>query len=329
LNRVFGFINLDPNQYASKIRPDTKINQGGSGNAMIYPADLGPYYISFHFKKYVRPAPFVDASTEIISSIYLPLPRELIESHTVGWQNQDAGIMGAILDAAEQKAAGGRNDTEKSIGGIGAVATVDRLAKDFPIASDIAQGVEQSAGAAVNPIPSVYFKGPTLRQHGFTWEFNPNNPDESTTLKGILNEIKKNSLPALAIDGTAQFLAYPRIVEIRIHGNDDLILYKQAVVTNVSINYAPQGIPSFFKGTREPTFIGLSLSLQEIEYFLSEDFGGTSGERGAEIANQLNTGLQYLKDKADSIMPGAGNSLFGDYSFDLSNSPPPPPPAGG
>jgi hypothetical protein len=114
------------------------------------------------------------------------------------------------------------------------------------------------------------------------------------------------SLPALAVDGAAQFLAYPRIVEMRIHAgeDDDLILYKQGVISGVNINYAPQGIPSFFVGSREPTFIGFSFDVREIEYFLSEDFGGVSGEKGAEISTQL--------DQLGSAMANIGSSVVSE-----------------
>jgi hypothetical protein len=322
LNRVFGRINLNPNEYASQIRPETKINQNAKG-ALVFPADLGPYYMSLHFKKYKRPAPFVDGETEIAKSIYLPIPRELLEGHSVEWDTFRGDIIGGAADVMQWKAAGGKDATSKAMSLVGsaavgkAVESVGSFVSTTLGVGDIGKTVEQSIGGSINPNLSVAFGGPQLRENlNFTWEFNPNNFDESSDLKNILNEIKMRSLPALAVEGSAQFLAYPHIVECRIHAgsDDDLILYKQAVVTNVSINYSPNGIPSFFKGTREPTFIGLSLTLKEIEYFLSEDFGGKSGELQGDIATRLNETAEAI----ENVVPGA-KAIFDNINTPLND----------
>jgi hypothetical protein len=287
LNRVFGAINLNPNEYASKIRPETKIGQSGQGNIATYPQDLGPYYMSLHFKKYTRPAPFVDAQTQIVQSMYFPLPRELVESHRTEWKDA-SGIFADLANVAELASAGKTDQAGKGLmAGIGA-AVAEKIVGGLG-ADGLASAIESSLGGTVNPNLAVAFGGPTLRDFSFSWEFSPNNPDESAGLKKMLNDIKKLSLPALAVDGAAQFLAYPHIVELRVHAGeeDDLIMFKQAVISGVTINYAPQGIPSFFKGSREPTFIGFSFNAKEIEYFLSEDFGGQSGELGSNIGTQL------------------------------------------
>jgi hypothetical protein len=221
------------------------------------------------------------------------------------------------------KAAGGKDATSKAMSLVGsaavgkAVESVGSFVSTTLGVGDIGKTVEQSIGGSINPNLSVAFGGPQLRENlNFTWEFNPNNFDESSDLKNILNEIKMRSLPALAVEGSAQFLAYPHIVECRIHAgsDDDLILYKQAVVTNVSINYSPNGIPSFFKGTREPTFIGLSLTLKEIEYFLSEDFGGKSGELQGDIATRLNETAEAI----ENVVPGA-KAIFDNINTPLND----------
>lgn len=337
LNRVFGAINLNPNEYATKIRPETKIKLAGQGNISMYPDDLGPYYMSLHFKEYKRPAPFVDAQTSIVKSIYLPLPRELVESHQTKWDDA-SGVAADIANIIELTAAGGANEATAAsavgkVAGVGAgvkavelartakglgllkAAVLGKIAQTLTGSTGVPGAIESSIGGSINPNLAVSFGGPTLRQFNFSWEFNPNNANESSNIKQILNDIKMYSLPALAIDGTAQFLAYPHIVEVRIHAgtDDDLILYKQSVISNVSINYAPQGIPSFFTGTREPTFLSLSLSLQELEYFLSEDFGGVSGTKGDELLTQLNALKKGVSEQLNElgVTPTTQKLLFG------------------
>lgn len=306
LNRVFGAINLNPNEYATKIRPETKIKLAGQDNISTYPDDLGPYYMSLHFKEYKRPAPFVDAQTSIIKSIYLPLPRELVEHHKTNWKDA-SGVFNNLANLGRLAAAGGATSTT-AVAGVGA-AVAEQIANGVG-AGGLAGTIESSVGGSINPNLGLAFDGPTLRDFSFSWEFNPNNADESSSLKGILNDIKMFSLPALAVDGAAQFLAYPRIVEMRIHAgeDDDLILYKQGVISGVTINYAPQGIPSFFSGTREPTFIGFGFDVREIEYFLSEDFGGTSGQLRGEVATQLKAAAVGLANTTTAVFKDLGVS---------------------
>jgi hypothetical protein len=320
LNRVFGAINLNPNEYASKIRPETKISQNGPSGAQVYPKDLGPYYMSLHFKKYTRPAPFVDAQTEIVKSIYFPLPRELVERHSTTWKDA-SGMAADIANVIELGQAGGLTGTVAEGAGaklVGAAlaAKAAEMAAGVVGADGVTSAIEQSLGGSINPNLSLAFGGPTLREMNFSWEFNPNNADESSDLKQILKDIKMLSLPALAVDGSAQFLAYPHIVEMRIHAGeeDDLIMFKQAVISEVSINYAPQGIPSFFKNSREPQFIGFGFNAKEIEYFLSEDFGGQSGALGSNIAEQIDALKGAASDELTNlgVSNGTKSILFGN-----------------
>ena len=97
----------------------------------------------------------------------------------------------------------------------------------------------------------------------FTWKFAPDTPDESQDLENIINTIQYNALPDVEADGA--FFDYPSIALIRIHnGGKDLYQIQECVVTNVTANYAPNGVPSFFAGTSLATEIQLTISLVEI-----------------------------------------------------------------
>ena len=68
------------------------------------------------------------------------------------------------------------------------------------------------------------------------------------------------------------------------------------MIKAVNVNYAPSGAPSYFGETKEPTLIYLTIEFVEIEYFLSEDFGG-------DTAKGLNGDLQEI-----------GESLFDQFT---------------
>jgi hypothetical protein len=67
-------------------------------------------------------------------------------------------------------------------------------------------------------------------------------------------------------------------------GSHPIIGFKHALIENVTINYSPNGIPSFFAGTSLPTFYQVSITLKEIEYFTGEDYGREKGtDKYAEL----------------------------------------------
>jgi hypothetical protein len=69
---------------------------------------------------------------------------------------------------------------------------------------------------------------------------------------------------------------------------NELITFKKCLVKSVSVNYAPAGLPSFFKGTQEPTMIQLEIQLLETEIQTAKDYGLQPGDRP--------DGLEDLKD---------------------------------
>jgi hypothetical protein len=121
----------------------------------------------------------------------------------------------------------------------------------------------------------VGFRGPQLRTYDYSWEFSPHNPKESAELKKIINLIHQFSLPSMTYSDSTGILSYPHMVKLSTEPK--LHQFKKSMITAVNTHYSPNGIPAFFKGTREPVFIGLSIQFAEIEYLLSEDFGGEGG----------------------------------------------------
>ena len=273
---------LDPAIHQSTVTPEGKISSVNDGNSgMTYPPDLGEYYISFNFMNYERPNPFIAAKEVNTSLVYLPIPQSLVETHQVEWAGGPQGMIGDIVNSAQKTISGdsgGSGDFTKQSEGMGYRSALNVLGA-VPVVGEAGAGaLTQLTGAIPNPFLSVIFSGPTLRSMSFDWSFHPHTPDESTLIKNIINEFRKKMLPNLALAGSANVLGYPSMVEVKLYPNDDMLYkMKKCVVTGINSNYAPNGVPSFFKGTKAPTFITFSVQLQEIEYFVSEDFGGTSG----------------------------------------------------
>lgn len=266
-----------------------------------FPPQLGKYYVSLKFKKYTRTAPQAPATLEFLNAIALPIPKDLGETHgndiSNGTATGFAGFVTDMLMAGEAAMRGGeaaKNDflsAETAINQGAATAYVFAMGGLSKIgSSEITGTVGQIAGAIPNPHLSVFYQGPKLRNFSFEWTFAPRNRRESERLQDICNQLRINSLATFSPSGQAA-LTYPDLCFIDLHpwasGSDPLIKFKPTLITNVDINYAPNGIPSFFAGTNQPTFIRLKLDFQEVEYFTGEDFGGERRQDNLTKARDL------------------------------------------
>jgi hypothetical protein len=281
----------------------------------IYPPELhnSDYYIQFNFKKYHRPAPFANPELDNTYSVVLPIPADLKEMYGVDYNTgEQLGMVGDIMNAFQRQIDGVKDST------IIVPELLSKGLKDGPqfVAEALGFGdaggslttvIQQFLNIAPNPNITVAFQGPRLRDsHQFSWIFAPKTPEESEKLRKIIITIKNKMLPRSTFQKNAAVLSYPDMVQIELFPEvsykdekgdtikGPLYKYKLCVITNVNVDYSINGIPSFFKGTKLPTMIRLSISAQEIEYFLSED------ESFAAAAPDLQGNLKEFGDFAVS-----------------------------
>ena len=262
---------------------------GGKSEAFSGLSDkkLGRYFCAFEFRKYQRPAPQLAATDINLKTIFLPIPRNLVETHSISYENAPLGTIGGVADALQK----GENP-----GMAGGVLAGDVILKslqkidvlDTGAGAAAATFIQQAYGFAANPHLSVLFKGGTLRKHTFSWVFAPESKEESKKIKEIINDFRKYSLPTFFGDTNAVF-DYPAMCKVRFfpwatnnasgaNYEEDLYAIKQCMIENIVVNYAPNGIPSFFTDD-SPTMIEFEVQLQEIEYFTSGDYGAPESDR--------------------------------------------------
>ena len=277
-------------KYSTEISPQGRIENNTVKSGMhVFPPDLGKHYIQFAFMKYERPIPFSPTTVDTEYTVLLPVPNGLVDYVEVNWQPAELGLVGDVADAV-QRDGSSWSDAGKQFGtgagsaalralGTGALGTV----------------VQQSYGVAPNPNLSMAFRGPALRSFNFVWTFAPKNKSESEMIQSIVREMKKRSLPTMD-DGASQLLGYPNMVQPTLYPNKMEFGFKKCVIPRLNVSYSPTGIPSFFKGTNLPTFIQLSMSLVEIEYWTSEGDGSNASKiasanlKEADITSELESG---------------------------------------
>lgn len=263
-------------EYSTTVSPQGKIagaTYAEQAGVDVYPPDIGKYQMRFDFMTYKRPAPFANVTSDVTYSLVLNAPPELVESYSVSWDEEKLGMVGDVADALTR----GAGDSVLTAIGTAAAATGAQAARALEgskILGNVASVAEQYFGIVPNPNISVLFKGPKLRQHGFSWQFAPRTPEESKTIQKIVSELRNRSLAKASNDLSAALLGYPDMVKITLSpdSNDGKPLYefKTCVIDRISVSYAQNGVPVWFKGTSLPAFISLRIELQEIEMVLHE-----------------------------------------------------------
>lgn len=271
---------------------------GGGGGAGGIPPGIGP-------------APTPKAKSEKVGRNYfLPIPASMKDSQGLDYSTIELGaVVGKLAGsidkiASEISAAQGAEETGKVLGrsvGAGAKAISNANKADaaaiiqaalgtgaFPRLAGIGGAV---LGQVPNPHVTSFFKGVKLKNYTFDWQLWPQSAEETLTIEKMINSLKSDVLPRRPEGGTLGLsLKYPKEAHCRIHtlnGNQSHINFKPAFVTDVSVDYAPQG-PAFLENGH-PAGIGLSISLQETSIWLSNDYpnNGLNLSEGAGNAARI------------------------------------------
>ncbi len=154
--------------------------------------------------------------------------------------------------------------------------------------------MDQMTGSVLSPYIVAAYKGPTdMREHKFTFKFNPHNVDESMIVVKIINEFKKAMLPSTTGGHTrtspsGQF-SYPDefIITYTINGEElpsnhlnPMFNIGRSVLKSCDVNYTTESVPLFFEGTQFPVSAEMSLGFMELEVLTRESITGEKGQVG-------------------------------------------------
>jgi len=273
---------------------------------LSYPLhDPGVYRIAFTFSKYDRPNPGTPTKFNSIGTIFLPIPSMLIDESRADWSAEKTGLTGSIYNSLTKSGMQIMNgSTEEARNGL--MQNIQQGAMDYgyyaigDVTGRFGDLLYQSLGAIPNPHVQAFFNGVKLRTHRFRYKFSPHNREESVKLKDIIREFKKHTLPTLVGGDAANQLGIPDIVQMDFMPKSEFLYdFKKCVLLSCDASYSPNG-PAFF-ASREgaPVFVEISLEFLEIEYFTSEDYGGSTedGDVGPnKIKNILGEAASLIGD---------------------------------
>ena len=170
------------------------------------------------------------------------------------------------------------NTGEKTIAG-----TISKITGESVSNNDVFGGLR---GVILNPNVELLFGGTDLRNFALNYKLVPRNEGESSQIKQIINQFRKAMLPSfgngsdIGILGMANnndannFIKVPNVCRVTFmrggSANPDVPQYKMCAITQVDINYTPDGTYATY-GDGSMVAIQLSLNFQETKLIFANE----------------------------------------------------------
>lgn len=219
----------------------------------------------------------------ITQAIALYMPETLNVQYNADWQSQD---LTAALGIAGKIAQQGTSAVDSFNKGQGLEGTIKSLASNPAVAEFAGDALEKTGvmgagassfllyatGNALNPQLQVLFKGTDFRQFQFDFLFAPFSPDEAKNVIEIIKTFKFHQAPEVNVSGMGRYFIPPSEFDIDflLGGQINTKVHQigTCVLTNLNVDYAPNGWSTFGDGT--PTHIRLTLQFMETEIVTKE-----------------------------------------------------------
>ena len=190
------------------------------------------------------------------SAIALYMPNSIKAGYKQNFDTEEAGIEGDLeaLGASVPSGAASADQIKAFLGGTAGIAIKEgkKLVGELVSlagAGDPIRFLQKRSGLALNPRNEQFYNSPDFRTFTYDFDFWPRNPKEAKAVQDIILIFKYNSSPGKADLAGSQF-NIPNYFKIsymhRGDVNTKLNLISACYCTGVSVDYAPDGQPSFF-----------------------------------------------------------------------------------
>jgi hypothetical protein len=264
---IFGFYKYDP--------PFGR-GQGGDGSLDFDSGNAGynSYAKSGIGKKRIRG----------MDPILLYMPEDIQGQYSAKWQGTGFGATTAGLLSA----AGTSANIMAGLESLPAVikngvfkAELEKINKLTGSSVSLNQFTGAVSGTIINPNTEMTYEAPEMRGFSLQFKMIPNNGVESKTIRKICNRFKKAMLPRFggqAIFGTVKnapnLLSIPALCQVNFMSGNGmhpyLPQYKLCAITDVSINYTPDGSYATY-GDKAPVATVLKVTFKETKLLFSDE----------------------------------------------------------
>ena len=223
-----------------------------------------------------------------LERIILPMQPNLSETNSVDWGGDKLNALEGTMAQGAIGAIQGLSNFDMSAVKNAAGSTIDNLKQfiqdpalgPFIAAYFAGQAVgrnitARATGQVINPNLELLFSGPRLRTFNFNFTFTPRSSEEALEIKKIIKTFKRNSAPQRST--SSLFLKTPRIFKLEYIYNDTdnqhpfLNKFKPCAMTNLAINYTPDGSYMTYGDNGSLTSYALSMSFGEIEPIYADE----------------------------------------------------------
>jgi hypothetical protein len=221
-----------------------------------------------------------DEEKKLGATVILPIPGGIGSNNTTEWNSTTMNALDAaraqfLMKTSEAGAGEAINEVQKKFenANLGDLKT----ALVNAISSGAGQGNEllaRTSGQIFNPNMEVLFKGPTIRDFSFNFQFAPRNDGEAKTVLQIIRFFKQGMAP-IRTEGNL-FLKTPHIFELKYtHKGGDhkgLNKFKECALTGCQIDYTPDANYSTFEDGVMTSY-GMTLGFKELTPIYNDDYG--------------------------------------------------------
>lgn len=275
------FLNLTGRSVASGTVIDAKTKKSQGGDSVIFPSDLFTPGNEAHIL-FIKRDPTTEGSiskdTKTAARLGLYMPPQIKVNYGSQWEElqmtvyQYADFGKELFDIAKNVVSKDGSDQSKAIGTLlsrGAANVLDAATAGANFGAQLEQYTKKTR----NPHMALLFKGVNFRQFQFDFQMMARNEKETDDIKEIIRSFKAGMHPQVE-DGSGRYWVYPDNFDIYLAtgvkdsgGNQTspyLFQISTAVLTDMSVDYAGSGIPSFFHTNGAPVDVRMSLSFKEL-----------------------------------------------------------------
>ena len=196
---------------------------------------------------------------KIVGNVFLYMPDTVNFQYNSNYTETSVLEMGGKLISG---LASGRSNIGGKLGS--ALSIIDRAGS---AAGAVGQAGLQKAGYAVNPQMQLLFEGIGFREYQMAFTFTPYSQQETEQVKKIIQMFRQNAAPRIVTEAAGMFFVPPAsfTLDFLFNGAPNPYISKvaESVITNVDVNYAPQGFTTHDDGA--PNQITMTLQFKEIE----------------------------------------------------------------
>ena len=267
-------------------------------------------------------AEYYNADTAVYPQIMLYTPPNISTTFGAEWEGKSFGsIATGILQSAS---ADNLVESVKRLSGVGANAIqkapaeaaaslITNLAKgvtgDTITQGDVFGGI---AGVVRNPNTELMFQKMKLRTFELNFKLIPYNINETNDIRRICQIFKRAMLPTYSLEGAqvlnqnketsesenraieAAFIKIPKVVKVTFRRGDSvnefLPKYKMCAITDVQINYTPDGNYAVYGDVGAPVAVEIKINFMETKLVFAEEIDLAEGDllKSTDIVEQTN-----------------------------------------